>query len=193
MLLYNTHPSAYIILPYRCIYLLLSGNCFIGYFFSLLFISNCIYCSSRNLYKMEILYIIFLSFISGCLELVIPKILNWCSPSNLQLVARLTKEIVQTYQICNPQFKYSEDLNPKRFLTSPSVGVLNDGYDNVNSDLILTVNFVLNHLDKSKRFVIHISFVFMLSLYIILWKYRKLNVDFRLMPPYSSRNLGMSL
>jgi len=73
-------------------------------------------------------------------------------------VARLTKEIVETYQICNPQFKYSEDLNPKRFLTSPSVGVLNDGYDNVNSDLILTVNFVLIHLEKNKRFVIHISF-----------------------------------
>ncbi|XP_014508647.1 uncharacterized protein LOC106768171 [Vigna radiata var. radiata] len=70
------------------------------------------------------------------------------------LVARLTKEIVQTYQICNPQFKYSEDLNPKRFLTSPSVGVLNDGYDNVNSDLILTVNFVLNHLDKNKRYIV---------------------------------------
>ncbi|BAT75233.1 Dual specificity protein [Vigna angularis] len=70
------------------------------------------------------------------------------------LVARLTKEIVQTYKICNPQFKYSEDLNPKRFLTSPSVGVLNDGYDNVNSDLILTVNFVLNHLDKNKSYIV---------------------------------------
>lgn len=115
---------------------------------------------------MEIWYIIKLSFISGCLELMVPKIVNWCSPSNRQLVARLTKEIVETYQICNPQFKYSEDLNPKRFLTSPSVGVLNDGYDNVNSDLILTVNFVLIHLEKNKRFVIHISFLcFMLSLY----------------------------
>ncbi|KAK7262736.1 hypothetical protein RJT34_30316 [Clitoria ternatea] len=70
------------------------------------------------------------------------------------LVARLTKEIVETYQICNPQFKYSEDLNPKRFLTSPSVGVLNDGYDNVNSDLILTVNFVLIHLEKNKRYIV---------------------------------------
>uniref|UniRef100_A0A6N2LYE9 Protein kinase domain-containing protein n=1 Tax=Salix viminalis TaxID=40686 RepID=A0A6N2LYE9_SALVM len=52
------------------------------------------------------------------------------------LVARLTKDIVETYQICNPQFKYSEELNPKRYLTSPSAGVLNDGHDNVNSDLI---------------------------------------------------------
>uniref|UniRef100_A0A1S3DVJ8 Dual specificity protein kinase YAK1 homolog n=2 Tax=Cicer arietinum TaxID=3827 RepID=A0A1S3DVJ8_CICAR len=70
------------------------------------------------------------------------------------LVARLTKEIVETYQICNPQFKYSEDLNPKRFLTSPSIGVLNDGYDNVNSDLILTVNFVLIHVEKSRRYIV---------------------------------------
>jgi dual specificity protein kinase YAK1 len=65
----------------------------------------------------------------------------------------LTKEIVETYRICNPQFKYSEDLNPKRFLTSPSIGVLNDGYDNANSDLILTVNLVLIHVEKSRRFV----------------------------------------
>ena len=71
----------------------------------------------------------------------------------MQLVARLTKDIIETYQICNPQFKYSEELNPKRFLTSPSVGVLNDGYDNVNSDLILTVNFVLINLETQQRFV----------------------------------------
>ncbi|KAE9614509.1 hypothetical protein Lal_00012119 [Lupinus albus] len=70
------------------------------------------------------------------------------------LVARLTKDIVETYQICNPQFKYSEDLNPKRFLTSPSTGVLNDGYDNVNSDLILTVNLVLIHLEKNRRYIV---------------------------------------
>lgn len=81
-------------------------------------------------------------------------------------MARLTKEIVETYQICNPQFKYSEDLNPKRFLTTPSAGVLNDGYDNANSDLILTVNLVLIHVEKNRRFGIHILFHgSMLSLY----------------------------
>ena len=72
----------------------------------------------------------------------------------VQLVARLTKDIIETYQICNPQFNYSEDLNPKRYLTSPSTGVLNDGYDNANSDLILTVNYVLINLDTQRRFVI---------------------------------------
>ncbi|KAE8733689.1 Serine/threonine-protein kinase ppk15 [Hibiscus syriacus] len=70
------------------------------------------------------------------------------------LVARLTKDIIETYQICNSQFKYSEELNPKRFLTSPSVGVLNDGYDNVNSDLILTVNFFLINLETQRRYIV---------------------------------------
>lgn len=71
----------------------------------------------------------------------------------VQLVARLTKDIVETYRKCNPEFKYSEELNLKRFLTSPSIGVLNDGYDNVNSDLILAVNFVLLNFDTQRRFV----------------------------------------
>ncbi len=72
----------------------------------------------------------------------------------MQLVARLTRDIVETYQTCNPLFKYSEELNPKRYLTSPSAGVLNDGYDNVNSDLILTVNFVLINSEMQRRFVV---------------------------------------
>ena len=76
----------------------------------------------------------------------------------MQLVARLTKDIVETYQLCNPQFKYSEELNPKRYLTSPSIGVLNDGHDNVNSDLILTANYVLINSEQ-RRFVI-LTFLF---------------------------------
>ena len=73
-------------------------------------------------------------------------------------MARLTKDIVETYQLCNPQFKYSEELNPKRYLTSPSIGVLNDGHDNVNSDLILTANYVLINSEQ-RRFVI-LTFIF---------------------------------
>ena len=76
----------------------------------------------------------------------------------MQLVARLTKDIVETYQLCNPQFKYSEELNPKRYLSSPSIGVLNDGHDNVNSDLILTANYVLINSEQ-QRFVI-LTFIF---------------------------------
>ncbi|XP_057969956.1 dual specificity protein kinase YAK1 homolog isoform X2 [Malania oleifera] len=70
------------------------------------------------------------------------------------LLAKLTKDIVETYQTCNAQFKYSEELNPKRFLTSPSIGVLNDGYDNANSDLILNVNYVLVNLETQRRYVV---------------------------------------
>ncbi|XP_077238594.1 dual specificity protein kinase YAK1 homolog isoform X2 [Tasmannia lanceolata] len=69
------------------------------------------------------------------------------------LVVRLTKDIVETYQTCNPAFKYSDSFNPKRFLTNPSVGVLNDGFDNANSDLILTVNFVLEN-GSQQRYVV---------------------------------------
>ncbi|XP_062147446.1 dual specificity protein kinase YAK1 homolog [Alnus glutinosa] len=69
-------------------------------------------------------------------------------------VARLTRDIVETYQICNPQFKYSEELNPKRYLTSPSTGVQNDGFDNANSDLILTVNFVLINSETQQRYIV---------------------------------------
>ncbi|KAI3474490.1 hypothetical protein Pfo_029400 [Paulownia fortunei] len=70
------------------------------------------------------------------------------------LVARLTKDIVEIYQICNPQFRYSEELNPKRFLTSPSIGLLNDGCDNANSDLILTVNYLLVNSDTKRRYIV---------------------------------------
>ncbi|KAJ8762741.1 hypothetical protein K2173_012233 [Erythroxylum novogranatense] len=70
------------------------------------------------------------------------------------LVTKLTKGLVETYQICNPQFKYSEELNPKRYLTTPSTGVLNDGYDNVNSDLILTVNYSLVNQETQRRYIV---------------------------------------
>ncbi|CDP04909.1 unnamed protein product [Coffea canephora] len=70
------------------------------------------------------------------------------------LVVRLTKDIVETYQLCNPHFQYSETLNPKRFLTTPSIGVLNDGCDNANSDLILSVNYALINMDTKRRYIV---------------------------------------
>ncbi|CAA0820121.1 yeast YAK1-related gene 1 [Striga hermonthica] len=70
------------------------------------------------------------------------------------LVARLTKDIVEIYQICNPQFHYSTESNLKRFLTSPSTGLLNDGCDNANSDLILTPNYLLVNSETKQRYVV---------------------------------------
>ncbi|XP_020576074.1 uncharacterized protein LOC110021778 [Phalaenopsis equestris] len=70
------------------------------------------------------------------------------------LVARLTKEIVETFQICNPDFRFSEILNPKRFLTNPSTGVLNDGFDNEDNDLILYVNSILINTGSKQRYIV---------------------------------------
>lgn len=72
---------------------------------------------------------------------------------------RLTRDLVETYRICNTQFKYRGELNPKRYLTTPSVGVLNDGFDNVNSDLILAVNDDFCSSDSRQRFAI-VLFIF---------------------------------
>ncbi|KAF6168893.1 hypothetical protein GIB67_038390 [Kingdonia uniflora] len=86
------------------------------------------------------------SFVLGLLVLL--------GPVSSQLVVKLTKDIIDTYQSCNPDFKYSEALNPKRYLTSPSIGVLNDGRDNANSDLILTPNYVLINVNSKRRYVV---------------------------------------
>ncbi|KNA04206.1 hypothetical protein SOVF_201830 isoform A [Spinacia oleracea] len=70
------------------------------------------------------------------------------------LVAKLTKHIVETYQECNPEFRYTDELHLKRFLTSPSDGVFNDGHDNANSDLILSVNYVLVNSQTQQRYIV---------------------------------------
>ncbi|KMT16657.1 hypothetical protein BVRB_3g049430 [Beta vulgaris subsp. vulgaris] len=70
------------------------------------------------------------------------------------LVSKLTKHIVETYQVCNADFKYTDELNPKRFLTSPSDGVFNNGHDNANSDLILSVNYVLVNSQTQQRYIV---------------------------------------
>nr|CAB3447629.1 unnamed protein product [Digitaria exilis] len=80
-----------------------------------------------------------------------------CHPSSclfMQFVARLTTDITQTFEKCNPEFKYSESLNPKRFLTNPAVPVHNDGLDNANSDLILYVNLELVNRKSNRRYVV---------------------------------------
>ncbi|CAD6259719.1 unnamed protein product [Miscanthus lutarioriparius] len=69
-------------------------------------------------------------------------------------VARLTAGIIQTYLQCDPEFKYSEVLNPKRFLTSPSTPAHNDGLDNANWDLMLYVNLELVNKMSNRRFIV---------------------------------------
>jgi len=70
------------------------------------------------------------------------------------LPVRLTQEIVDTYQLCNPSFEYSEVRNPKRFLTHPSVALSNNGLDNANYDLILYFGQTLVNDDHTRRYVV---------------------------------------
>ncbi|PVU89294.1 hypothetical protein BB561_005448, partial [Smittium simulii] len=51
-----------------------------------------------------------------------------------------TVNLVDFYQAINPKFIYKMEQRPKRSLTKPSEGALNDGYDNINSDYILNVD-----------------------------------------------------
>lgn len=61
------------------------------------------------------------------------------APSNL--LGKLTVKIVETFKICNPKYNYQPVIMyPKRDLTYPSEGLLNNGYDNIDSDYILRVS-----------------------------------------------------
>ncbi len=62
----------------------------------------------------------------------------------------LTTHLAQTYNICNPQFRYESVHNPRRVLTKPSKPVHNDGYDNEDYDYILYVNDCLGAEDSGK-------------------------------------------
>jgi dual specificity protein kinase YAK1 len=61
--------------------------------------------------------------------------------SDQNMLKRMTLKIVETLRICNERFNYQPIImNPKRDLTQPSEGVLNNGYDNADNDYILRVS-----------------------------------------------------
>ena len=60
-----------------------------------------------------------------------------------QVTARASVYLSDSYKKCNPSFGYSSNLNPRRQLTKPSEPAGNNGHDNENSDLIISVNDVL--------------------------------------------------
>ncbi|KAL4074245.1 kinase-like domain-containing protein [Scleroderma citrinum] len=72
----------------------------------------------------------------------------------LSPLRQLTTHIVETYHICNPQFRYESIHNPRRVLTKPSKPVHNDGYDNEDYDYILYVNDWLGSEDGHNRYLI---------------------------------------
>eukprot|EP00474_Spongospora_subterranea_P009754 CRZ10212.1 hypothetical protein [Spongospora subterranea] len=59
------------------------------------------------------------------------------------IVWRLTIAVVKCYSLCNQDFKYERASNPRRVLIKPSIGTCNGGFDNANSDLIVSVNDIL--------------------------------------------------
>ncbi|KAJ7537763.1 hypothetical protein O6H91_11G021500 [Diphasiastrum complanatum] len=81
---------------------------------------------------------------SSALRLVVSK----------PIVARLTRLLMETYQLCNPSFTYLDSFNKRRVLTHPSEGVSNNGLDNSHSDLILAVNGVLVHPSSNQRYIV---------------------------------------
>ncbi|XP_010528678.1 PREDICTED: serine/threonine-protein kinase ppk15 [Tarenaya hassleriana] len=109
-------------------------------------------CSQGAPTPWEPMQLDFRRYVSPRESMSLPKPLRVAVKKSL--VVKLTRDIVETYKICNPQFKYSGESNPKRYLTSPSVGVLNDGFDNSNSDLILGVNDVLASSDSQQRYIV---------------------------------------
>ncbi|TCD69830.1 dual specificity protein kinase yak1 [Steccherinum ochraceum] len=71
----------------------------------------------------------------------------------LSPVRQLTTNIVQTYHICNPQFRYESTHNPRRVLTKPSKPAHNEGFDNEDYDYILYVNDWLG-TDEGHKYLI---------------------------------------
>ncbi|KAL0956418.1 hypothetical protein HGRIS_002566 [Hohenbuehelia grisea] len=68
----------------------------------------------------------------------------------------LTTNILDTYHICNPQFRYESTHNPRRVLTKPSKPAHNEGFDNEDYDYILYVNDLLGGEDGHKYLILDI-------------------------------------
>lgn len=74
----------------------------------------------------------------------------------LSPLRQLTTNILDTYRICNPQFRYESAHNPRRVLTKPSKPAHNDGYDNDDYDYILYVNDWLGTEEGHKYLILDI-------------------------------------
>ncbi|KAG2016149.1 CMGC/MAPK protein kinase [Coprinopsis cinerea AmutBmut pab1-1] len=74
----------------------------------------------------------------------------------LSPLRQLTTNIVETYRICNPSYRYESAHNPRRVLTKPSKPVHNEGYDNEDYDYILYVNDWLGTEEGHKYLILDI-------------------------------------
>ncbi|KAG6831676.1 hypothetical protein H0H92_008319 [Tricholoma furcatifolium] len=74
----------------------------------------------------------------------------------LSPLRQLTTNILETYHICNPSFRYESTHNPRRVLTKPSKPVHNDNFDNEDYDYILYVNDWLGTEEGHKYLILDI-------------------------------------
>ncbi|EIM81219.1 kinase-like protein [Stereum hirsutum FP-91666 SS1] len=74
----------------------------------------------------------------------------------LSPLRQLTTNIIDTYRIANPQFKYESATNPRRVLTKPSKPSHNEGYDNEDYDYILYVNDWLGTEEGHKYLILDV-------------------------------------
>ncbi|CAK5281785.1 unnamed protein product [Mycena citricolor] len=74
----------------------------------------------------------------------------------LSPLRQLTTNLIETFHICNPQFRYESAHNPRRVLTKPSKPSHNEGYDNEDYDYILYVNDWLGTEDGHKYLILDI-------------------------------------
>ncbi|EFI28220.1 CMGC/DYRK/YAK protein kinase [Coprinopsis cinerea okayama7 len=91
-------------------------------------------------------------------EQATPPIASPYAPQNQshQPLRQLTTNIVETYRICNPSYRYESAHNPRRVLTKPSKPVHNEGYDNEDYDYILYVNDWLGTEEGHKYLILDI-------------------------------------
>ena len=63
--------------------------------------------------------------------------------NNPSLLRHMTMNLYETYHKCNPSYVWSSQNQPRRILTDPSQRVNNNGYDNCNHNLIVSVGDIL--------------------------------------------------
>jgi len=72
------------------------------------------------------------------------------------LLYGVTSGILDTFKKCNPEFNYAAASNPKRCLTNPPEGVLNNGYDNENNEYILYVSDIIKSPENEEYVIMEL-------------------------------------
>jgi hypothetical protein len=67
---------------------------------------------------------------------------------NQKILKKLTADLVDTYKLCNAEYQYNAEANPRRVLTQPSIPAHNNGNDNENYDYILYINDIIGEKDR---------------------------------------------